>query len=371
MDFSESVKALADRAKKLKENLKTEEATKTSLVLPFIQTLGYDIFNPLEVVPEFVADIAGKKGEKVDYAIMQDDKPIIIIECKACGADLNDINRDQLHRYFLTLDSSIGLLTDGIRYLFFSRSDDGKNMDATPFMEFSLDDIDPNLIPELRKLCKGKFDLKTTLDTVNELKFNRHIKLILTQNLETPDDGFISYFMGSAGVRGTAKAKEQFAGYTKRAFTEFVAEQVDGRLKTALAATVKKGEEVQQQPVATAITEPDITDNEYQAFYLVKAILMGTVEPERVFLRSVIGKGRSNILLDDSIRKPLLRLNFNKPEKLSVGLINEDKTNNFATIEKIDDILQHTEAIRITANGYLHETKKHAKAKEVEHPTEE
>ena len=262
MDFSESIAALADRAQKVKGSLKTEEATKNALVMPFIKALGYDVFNPLEVEPEFTADIAGKKGEKVDYAIMQDGKPIMIIECKTCGTNLNTINRDQLHRYFLTLDSSIGILTDGIHYLFFSCSDDGKNMDTTPFMEFDIENIDPTLIPELRKLCKGKFDLKTTLETVNELKFNRQIKLALSKNMETPEDGFIGYFMGEAGVRATAKAREQFVGYVKRAFTEFINEQIDSRLKTALSATPKK-EETPQQHTDSPATEPEVTEESH------------------------------------------------------------------------------------------------------------
>jgi len=355
MEFSESIAVLADRAQKIKGNLNTEEATKMALVAPFIQTLGYDIFNPLEVVPEFVADIAGQKGEKVDYAIMQDGRPIMIVESKCCGASLDDVKREQLHRYFLTLDSCIGILTDGIRYLFFSTADDGKNMDAAPFMEFSLDNVDPVLLPELRKLCKGKFDLKNTLDTVAELKFKRQVKLTLTQNLENPDMDFVDYFLAKAGIKGLYRKtkEERYTPYTQKALKEFIAEQVDSRLKTALAATSKKDESAPQSQVAAPVaSEPKFTDNEYQAFYLVKVALMESISPERIFLRSLSGKGNSTIILDDSIRNPILRLNFNKPEKLSISIIGEDKKYNWITIEKIDDILHHIDAIRGMAQRY-------------------
>ena len=359
MDFSEAITALADKAQKEKGSLSTEEATKTALVMPFIRALGYDVFNPREVVPEFIADIAGKKGERVDYAIMQDGKPIMIIECKCYGVNLDDVKRDQLHSYFLALDSSIGILTDGIRYLFFSTADDGKHMDTRPFMEFSLDNIDSSLLPEIRKLCKGKFDLKTTLDTVNELKYNRQIKILLARNLEAPGDGFISYFMSEAGVkRATPRIREQFTAYTKRAFKEFIDEQVDAIIKKIRAGTSKK-EEAPQAPVAhDALAEPEITENEYQALYFVKSILMGTVAPERVFLRNVIGIGRSVVVLDDSIRKPVLRINFNKPEKLSIGIIGEDKKDNFVVINTLDDMLHHAETIRETARRYDSSKKK-------------
>ena len=352
MDFAEAIKALAEKTQKIKSGLNTEEATKTALVMPFIWALGYDVFNPHEVVPEFIADIAGKKGEKVDYAIMQNDKPIMIIECKAYGVNLNDINRDQLHRYFLTLDSCIGILTDGVRYRFFSASDDGKNMDATPFMEFDLDNIDPTLLPELRKLCKGKFDLKTTLDTVSELKFNRQIKLILSRNLKTPEEEFIRYFMGETGVKAMPKAREQFSGYVKRAFEEFINEQVDGRLKTALAATSKKEEEPQSS-VAPVVAESEITENEWQAFYLIKSILMGTVDADRIHLRNLTGTGRSIVIMDDSIHKPLVRISFHVPGKLSVDIIGQNKEKQTIQITKVEDLLSHTETIRATASMYL------------------
>jgi len=351
MDFSESIKSLADRAQKIKGSLATEEATKTALILPFIQALGYDVFNPLEVVPEFIADVAGRKGEKIDYAIMHEGKPIIIIECKPCGASLDADKCEQLHRYFLTLDSCIGVLTDGIRYLFFAGIDDGKNMDARPFMEFSLENIDPTLIPELRKLCKGKFDLKTTLDTVSELKFNRQIKLLLAQNLESPEEGFVGYFMSEAGVRATAKAREQFTGYVKRAFGEFVAEQIDNRLKNALAATTKK-EEALAENTAPEEQEDKIvtTEDEWKAYYLVKSVLMGIVDPERVVIRDA--QSYCNVLLDDTRLKPLIRFYFNNPERLRIEIFGEGKSKTMHDISKVDDILSHADAIRATFTMY-------------------
>ncbi len=350
MDFSDSIKALADRAQKIKGSLTTEEATKTALVMPFIQALGYDVFNPLEVVPEFVADVAGRKGEKVDYAIMHDGKPIIIMECKCCGSVLDADKCEQLHRYFITLDSSIGVLTDGLRYLFYSGNEDGKKMDTRPYMEFSLDNIDLTLIPELRKLCKGKFDLKATLDAVNELRFNRQIKRLLVHQLEDPSEGFSDYFIRETyGGRATQKVREQFSGYVKRAFSEFVAEQIDERLKNALAATSKKEEPAPVTPVES--DEKIITtENEWQAYYLVKSLLMGTVSTDRVVIRDA--QSYCNVLLDDSRLKPLIRFHFNNPEKLRIELIGENKEKNYHDIARVDDILNYAEEIRATARRY-------------------
>ncbi len=351
MDFADGIKNLAERAQKVKGSLGTEEATKNALVMPFIQVLGYDVFNPHEVVPEFVADIAGRKGEKVDYAIMQDGSPIIIIECKCCGSDLNGEKCDQLHRYFVTLDSSIGILTDGIRYLFFSSGADGKKMDTRPFMEFNLEDMDLTLIPELRKLCKGKFDLKTTLDTVNELKFNRQIKLILEKQLETPSENIVDCFIKETyDGRATARIKELFTGYVKRAFNEFVAEQIDARLKSALAASTKKDDAPPPAHKETEEAAIVTTEEEWQAYYLVKSILMGTIAPERIALRDAISL--CNILLDNNVRKPLIKLYFNNPQKLSIELVGENKELKKQEIKSVEDILQFAEDIRSTARQY-------------------
>ena len=109
MDFKDQIKQVGERVVKLKDQIKTEEATKTALIMPFIQCLGYDVFNPLEVVPEFTADIGIKKGEKVDYAILKDGQPTILIECKWWGENLI-LHDSQLFRYFHTTKAKFGIL---------------------------------------------------------------------------------------------------------------------------------------------------------------------------------------------------------------------------------------------------------------------
>jgi len=88
MDLIDKLTELASRIQRQKDSALTEEAAKTAFVLPFIQSLGYDVFNPSEVIPEYTTDHGVKKGEKVDYAIKQDSVITIIIECKPIGADL-------------------------------------------------------------------------------------------------------------------------------------------------------------------------------------------------------------------------------------------------------------------------------------------
>ena len=69
MEFADRVRELTKRSKHASKHALTEEATKTSVILPLIQTLGFDVFNLEEVTPEFIADVGLKKGEKVDFAL--------------------------------------------------------------------------------------------------------------------------------------------------------------------------------------------------------------------------------------------------------------------------------------------------------------
>ena len=119
MDFKDAIKLLAERINKHKELVQTEEATKHSFVMPFIQALGYDVFDPFEVVPEFVADLGIKKGEKVDYAILKDGVPLILTECKHWKAGL-DPHNSQLFRYFHTTKAKFAILINGLETRFYN-----------------------------------------------------------------------------------------------------------------------------------------------------------------------------------------------------------------------------------------------------------
>src|ERR1700741_2550924 len=143
MDFKDQIKMLGDRVIKLKDQIQTEEATKNAFIMPFLQALGYDVFNPMEVVPEFISDIGLKKGEKIDYAIMKDGSPCILVECKHVTQNLN-IHDGQLLRYFHVSKAKFGLLTNGVIYRFYTDLVEPNKMDEKPFLEFNVTEIKDN-----------------------------------------------------------------------------------------------------------------------------------------------------------------------------------------------------------------------------------
>lgn len=177
MEFFEKLNSLSAKIRQQASAIKTEEATKNAFVMPFINTvLGYDVFDPREVTPEFVCDIGTKKGEKIDYAILKDGEVQILIECKKIGEPLNLNHASQLFRYFHVTNARISILTNGQIYKFFTDLDAPNKMDEKPFLELDLLDIDEHAVPELVKLTKSAFDVESIVNAAGELKYVSQIK---------------------------------------------------------------------------------------------------------------------------------------------------------------------------------------------------
>ena len=137
--------------------VENEEAVKMSLVIPFFQVLGYDVFNPLEVVPEYVCDIGIKKGERVDYAICIQNEPILLVECKNINQDLKG-HINQLFRYYTTTNARIAILTNGVVYKFFADTERINIMDMTPFYEVDITNVTDYDVSQLLKFHKRFFN---------------------------------------------------------------------------------------------------------------------------------------------------------------------------------------------------------------------
>ena len=136
MDLIDTLTALSNRIPKVLKTIQTEEATKNALIMPFIQALGYNVFDPFEVAPEYTADVGTKKNEKVDYVIMREDRPCILIECKSSSTNLNINHASQLFRYFGVTEARFAILTNGIDYKFFTDIEAPNKMDERPFSNF-------------------------------------------------------------------------------------------------------------------------------------------------------------------------------------------------------------------------------------------
>lgn len=356
MDLIDHLRALSARIALTKDMVSTEEATKNAMVMPFIQALGYNVFDPTEVTPELVADIGTKKGEKVDYAILKDGKPIILFECKKSGGDLSINHAGQLFRYFHVTETRFGVLTNGLNYRFFTDLEKPNKMDEKPFFEFNILDFKDRDVDELKKFAKSLFDVETILTTASELKFTRVIQSRLADWITSPSEEFVRLVSADllVGKRFTPAIKDQFTGITKRAFDSLVNERINERLKGAMAPEAPLVQEIviaQAQPNEKDTDQIITTSEEIEGFHIVRAMLRDTVSPKRIVMRDA--QSYCAILLDDNNRKPVCRLRFNNPEKLAVGLFNDKKEEERFALSDVDDLYNHADAIRATVLAHL------------------
>lgn len=356
MDFIDQLKGLASRIAVTKSMIQTEEATKNAMIMPFIQILGYNVFDPLEVTPELVADVGTKKGEKVDYAILMDGKPIMLFECKKAGGDLNINHAGQLFRYFHVTAARFGVLTNGLLYRFFTDLEHPNKMDEKPFFEFNILDFKERDVEELKKFAKAAFNLETILTTANDLKYTRAIQNRISDWMSNPSEDFVKLVSSDlwGNKRFTPAVKDQFTIITKRAFEQLLGERINDRLKGAMTPeSLPQGEvaavvvPVEVAPEVQVITSAE----EIEGFHIVRAILRSVITPKRIFMRDA--QSYCAILLDDNNRKPICRLRFNNVDKLSLGLFNDKKEEERIALESLDDIYNYADQIKAVALSHM------------------
>jgi len=364
VDFAERLAALALKVKNQREAIQTEEATKNAFIMPFISTiLGYDVFNPLEVVPEFTADVGVKKGEKIDYAIMRDGEVQILIECKKSTEPLKIEHASQLFRYFAVTNARIAVLTNGESYHFYTDLDAPNRMDDKPFLVLDLSDIDETLLPELSKLTKDVFDLDSVISAAEELKYVGQLKRAIAAQFREPTDEWIKFFATRVYEGSyTQKVREQFTSLVTKASKQFLNEQVNDRLKTALGSTAFPSAPIETSADAIsseAVVEADLdrdteietTLEELEGYQIVKAIACSEVKPQRVEHRD--SKSYFAILLDDNNRKPIARLHFNGKKQKYLGVFDAEKAETRLPIDSLDEIYEHADAIRASIKNYV------------------
>jgi hypothetical protein len=362
MDFKDSIFQLAERVTALKESIQTEEATKNAFIMPFIQMLGYDVFNPLEVVPEMDCDIAKKKGEKIDYAIMKDGSPIMLIECKHWKQDLN-LHDNQLKRYYVASKAKFGVLTNGIIYRFYADLIKENIMDDVPFLEINLEKLREAQIEEVKKFCKENFDLDNILSSANELKYMSEVKKIIRSEFAEPSPEFVKLLTKRVyeGIV-TQKVLDQFTDIVKRAVKSHINDVMSEKLGIAIKATEAAGAPVQTSSTAPeqeeSVKEEDekaskinTTIEELEGYYIVKSVVCEVIPAERVTYRD--SQSYFAIFADDNNRKPICRLHFNNSNNKRIGFVDENRNEQMECINKLDDIYNYKKQLIDAAKRYV------------------
>lgn len=365
MTIADTAHELSLKIKKEKQNIETEEATKNAFVMPFIsRALGYDVFEPEEVMPEFTADVGTKKGEKVDYAIFQDSQVQMLIEVKSVHEALKLEHASQLYRYFSVTNARIAVLTNGQQYEFYTDLDVRNRMDSKPFLVLDLLAIDETILPEVGKLAKESFDLDSIINAAEELKYIGQLKRILAKEFKEPSSDWVR-FLAAQVYEGkfTQRVRDQFVPLVGKASRQFLNEQVNGRLKSALGEDSTTNEQprsaIAEATPATAQSEQaeqldadptHMTEEERDCYNIIRAITCSEANADRIVPRN--GKTYLAVLLDDNNRKPIARLWFKRETKY-LGTFDEGKTETRLHVDRPEDIYLHVDRIRSTVSNYL------------------
>ena len=351
MDFIDQIKQFSNRINSLKDSIKTEEATKTSIIMPFFAMLGYDVFDPQEFVPEFTADVGIKKGEKVDYAIMQDGKPCILIEAKSVSENL-DKHDSQLFRYFGTTEAKFAILTNGIRYKFYTDLEQPNKMDAKPFLDINILDIKENQVYELKKFSKATFDVDKIFDTASNLKYSTQFKAVFAEELQNPSDSFVSLFVSAVyDGKKTQAVLEKFRPILKTSLNQYITENMNEKIKTALNAQEKtdESEEIEKEeikPKHNIVT----TQDELEAYFIIKNILKEVVNIVDITFKD--NERYMAILYKNKTTKWICRLYFNTSTKY-IAIPDADKKENRISIGNLYDIEKYKQDLIDVLTRYL------------------
>jgi len=354
MDLIDRLSDIAHRAKNQIQHMETEESVKTSLVLPFIQALGYDVFDPLEVVPEFTADFGIKRGEKVDYALKVDGKVVMVMECKKAEAKLETHHAAQLYRYYSVSEAKFGVLSDGIRYLFYTDLDAPNVMDQRPFFEFNLLRFDGADVERLKQFSRDIFDSQNIRTDAAEMRVFKAVKSELQQELETPSEDFVRMIAARVqpDQRVTAAVREKFIGLIKKVGQQILQERAQELLSNA--SNPNSAESIETKELSSnndqlvedeeVIIERSIvtTVEEKEAFRLIQAIAAEVTDPENIFMRDSLSY--CAILFTDNNRKTVARLFLHQKRKPTISIFSNGNEARYP-VTKLTDILKVREQL--------------------------
>lgn len=329
MNLDSKLADLADKAESIKNSVATEEATKNAFVLPMLIALGYDVYNPFEVIPEMDCDIANK-GDKVDYAVKLDGKPAFILECKQCSKNL-DTFRLQLSKYYVATDAKIAILTNGLEYRFYADFDKTNLMDENPFFVFDLRDYSDECVELLGKFDKSAYNSCEILDFFKNRMFEDDVKKFIEDNVLSPKESFIKFIAENMTSRG-----EDF---------DKIENTVVSVMASIIHAPTIEAKEVKLDVIETPKMDmeadhesPILNGEEYKVYLVVKDILSDYVDEDEIKYTSF--KSYFTVNKWGSVWRWIIRFKNNKCGMSVCFPLDDYSRNEWVHIESVNDLYE-------------------------------
>jgi hypothetical protein len=286
MGFTEDIAKVSEQVRKNADHVVGEQATKMALIVPFFSALGYDVFDPTEVMPEYIADFATKgRGplKKVDYAIAINGTIVMLVEAKARG-EKAETHDGQIRYYFNGLVATkVGVVTNGIEYRFFTDLRVPNVMDEEPFFSFNVLKYDSKDIENLKFFHRDNFDVAAIGSHAEEMVYVKSITKLIGDILRSPSEEFMRFLLSQLGIEGKINKKklEKFEPIIKKSIQSSLVELMTRSLSQEIAqpAEVDKAvqadetEEIEEEgEQASEASKVETTAEELEAFEKIEAI---------------------------------------------------------------------------------------------------
>ena len=195
--LQQKLSAFVSRARDVAPKCNSEATTKNFLIAPYIhEILGYNPFNPDHCIPEYSADIKGA-GDKVDYALLHNGKPIIIVEAKSIGTIQPDhATPGQLNGYFVGCEAQFAALTDGLIWNWYRAKSNHFELERAPFLSHDVRSPSPDEIHWLRKIVnQPDFDIDRAHGQAGFVKMKNAFQTWLRHTRKNPSDKFLTFLI--------------------------------------------------------------------------------------------------------------------------------------------------------------------------------
>ena len=344
MAFTDDIAKLSEQVRKRLEHVQGEEATKQALVLPFFSSLGYDIYDPTEVKPEYISDAATKKAgqfEKVDYAIRLNNAVVMVVEAKAVNEKL--VSHDgQLRRYFTwTQTAKVGIVTNGIEYRFFTDLRADNIMAEDPFLSFTILDYTPKDLENLKFFHRDNFDPAAKTYHAEEIVYTKGITKQVSELLRNPSEDFIRLLLGAANLtdsRITNKVIEKFKPIVKKSIQNSLVDLISISLSQEIQVepeilSTEEFSELQIDPSDTTENKVTTTPEELEAFAKIQSFCKPEIHHKDTASYFSIHLGNSMWWF--------VRLYFSSKKKSIIVRLPIEEAKLFATDRELQDCSGH------------------------------